>query len=211
MEKIGLLGGTFDPIHLGHLRVGVEVYERLALSKVLFIPAGEPPHKKGRPLSPFPFRYEMTRLAIKNVPYFEVCDIEGKRQGPSYSVKTLEELTAKIKAEFFFILGLDAYLEFDIWYQYQRIPRLAHLVVVTRGPGGQEEFLLKTREIFPQAVEENGIFLLPQGKSLRFLPVTRLDISSTMIRKAVKARQSIQFLVPEEVREFIALHKLYLN
>ncbi|AEH45553.1 nicotinate (nicotinamide) nucleotide adenylyltransferase [Thermodesulfatator indicus DSM 15286] len=211
MERVGLLGGTFDPIHLGHLRAGLEVYEKLALSKLVFIPAGTPPHKKRRPLSPFSLRYEMTKLAIKDTPYFEVSDIEGRRQGPSYSVLTLEELKTVSKYEFFFILGLDAYLEFDIWYQYQRIPELAHVVVINRGPGGQKEFFEKTRKIFPQAQEKEGIFHLPKGKSLRFLPVTRLDISSTMIREAVKTRKSIQFLVPESVREFIALHKLYLD
>ncbi|WP_022854441.1 nicotinate-nucleotide adenylyltransferase [Thermodesulfatator atlanticus] len=208
MKRVGLLGGTFDPIHFGHLRPAEEVYEKLKLDKIIFIPAGTPPHKKSR-TSPFALRFEMARLAIEGVPHFEVSDLEGKRKGPSYSVITLKELLAASQEDYFFILGLDAFLEFDTWFSFREIPRLVHLVVINRGEGGEKEFRKKVKEIFPEAQEKEKVFALPNGKTIRYVPVTRLDISSTMIREAVSKGKSIRFLLPEAVRRFILAHGLY--
>ncbi len=209
MERVGIFGGTYDPIHLGHLRAAEEVRENLALERVLFIPAGHPPHKHRPDLTPFEKRLEMTRLAVEGVPGFWVSDLEGRLPGPSYSVRTLKKLRAEAPAEYFFVLGLDAFLEIETWYQYLVLPELAHLVVITRGEGGEEEFRKKAQEVFPHLLEEGAYFRYPRGFTLRFLPVTRLDISSTFIRQTVKAGRSIRFLVPEPVRRFILVQGLY--
>ncbi len=206
----GIFGGTFDPIHLGHLRAAEEVYEALALEKIIFIPAGSPPHKHRPDLSPFPFRYQMVKLAIEGVPHFEVSEIEAKLKGPSYSLLTLQELERRFpRVEFFFILGLDAFLEFETWYHYQELPRITHLVVIPRGPGGSGEFDIKTKALFPEAEKKEGIWLIPKGRTLRFVSVTRFDISATAIRKLVRRKCSIRFLVPDRVRSFILENDLY--
>ncbi len=209
--RIGLLGGTFDPIHFGHLRAAEEAYQKLALDKVIFLPTAVPPHKKRPDLSPFSLRFEMVRLALSGVPYFEVSDLERRLPKPSYSVKTLEVLKEQVPGgEFFFILGFDAFLEFETWYEYQRIPTLAHLIVVTRGGGDEQAFAAKVRELFPESKQENNFWWrLPRGFSVRYLPILRLDISSTFLRKAVKNRESIRFLTPDPVRDFIFAHGLY--
>ncbi len=205
----GIFGGTFDPIHLGHLRAAEEVYEALALEKIIFIPAGFPPHKHRPDLSPFSLRYQMVKLAIEGVPHFEVSEIEAQLEGPSYSLLTLQELGKRFPGvEFFFILGLDAFLEFETWYHYQELPRLTHLVVIPRGPGGAKEFEEKTKNLFPEARKEE-IWQIPGGKTLRFISVTRFDISATAIRELVRKRCSIRFLVPDRVRSFILKNGLY--
>ncbi|NPB09712.1 MAG: nicotinate (nicotinamide) nucleotide adenylyltransferase [Thermodesulfobacteria bacterium] len=209
MKRIGILGGTYDPIHHGHLRAAEEVREDLELEEVLFIPAGQPPHKHRPDLTPFAYRFEMTRLAVEGVPGFRVSDIEGRMPGPSYSVRTLERLRAEQPAEYFFVLGLDAFLEIETWFEYWRLPRLAHLVVISRGSDGERAFREKAREVFPEVVEEGGYLRLPGAYTLRFVPVTRLEISSTNIRRAVRRGRSIRFLVPESVRRFILTHGLY--
>lgn len=208
----GILGGTFDPIHFGHLRAAEEVYEALGLEKVLFIPAGRPPHKYRPDLSPFELRYRLVEAAIAGVPYFEVSDLEGQREEPSYSVLTLEALKELYPGvDFFFVLGLDAFLDFGLWYRYRELPRLAHLVVITRGPGGEAEFATKVKRFFPEASGEGPLWHLPGGKTIRFLPVTRFEISATKIRERIRAGASIRFLVPEVVRHLILKEQLYSN
>ena len=205
----GIFGGTFDPIHLGHLRAAEEVYEALALEKIIFIPAGFPPHKHRPDLSPFSLRYQMVKLAIEGVPHFEVSEIEAQLKSPSYSLLTLQELGKRFPGvEFFFILGLDAFLEFETWYHYQELPRLTHLVVIPRGPGGAKEFEKKTKDLFPEARKEE-VWHIPGGKTLRFISVTRFDISATTIRELVRKNCSIRFLVPDRVRSFILENGLY--
>ncbi len=187
--RIGLLGGTFDPIHLAHLRIAEEVREELALSEVWFIPAGVPPHKRAEPHLPFEERLRLVELAVKDHPAFRALDLEGRRPGPSYTVDTLKELRQRHpQHEFFFILGLDAFLEIETWYQYPRIPELARLVVVSRGEFPLEKARIRARELFPE-------------KEILFLSVTRLDISSTDIRRRLKAGLSVRYLVPEPVFE----------
>ncbi len=210
MEKLGLFGGTFDPVHYGHLRAAEEAYHALGLKKVIFLPTADPPHKKRPDLSPFELRAKMVRLAIKGVPYFEVSDLEERLPHPSYSVRTLKALReAQKDLEIFFILGLDAFLELETWYHYQELPLLAHLVVVTRGEGGQEAFLKKVQELFPIVHQEGDIFRFPGGYTLRYLPILRLDISSTYLRKLVRKGGSIRFLLPERVRKFVLEKGLY--
>ncbi len=206
----GILGGTFDPIHLGHLRAAEEVYEALRLEKVLFIPAGQPPHKYRPDLSPFEIRLQLVKAAIKGVDYFEALDWEGLRPGPSYSVETLELLNRSFACvDFYFILGLDAFVSFGSWYRFQDILSFTHLVIISRGPGDIGLFQKTVQKLFPQALPEASFWRLPEGKTIRFLPVTRLDISATKIRSLVRQGRSPRFLLPEAVWEIINKQKLY--
>jgi len=128
--KLGIFGGTFNPIHLGHLRAAEEVREKLALDKVVFIPTGIPPHRPLSEIVQFPHRYEMVKRAISNNPYFEISDIEGKRKSKSYTVDTLKVLNKG--KELFFIIGLDAFINLNTWKTPERLFQLTHFVVIPR-------------------------------------------------------------------------------
>ena len=207
--KVGLLGGTFDPIHFGHLRAAEEAYEALGLRRVIFLPTGTPPHKHRPDLTPFALRLEMVRLATAGVPHFEVSDLEERLEKPSYTVRTLSHLRRELKEELFFILGLDAFLELETWHRFRELPTLSHLVVVTRGEGGKRAFEEKLKELFPEARAQGEAWWLPGGYSLRYLPMLRLDISSTLLREAVRRGRSIRFLTPQPVADLIAARGLY--
>ncbi|MBX6422255.1 nicotinate-nucleotide adenylyltransferase [Thermosulfurimonas sp. F29] len=196
--RVGLLGGTFDPIHLGHLRVAEEVREKLDLSEVWFIPAGVPPHKRSEPHLPFEERLRLVRLAVEEHPAFRVLDLEGRRSGPSYTVDTLEELRRRHPDhDYFFILGLDAFVEIETWHEFRRLPELATLVVVNRGDLDLESARNLSKRLFP-------------GREVLFLQVRRLDISSTEIRRLRRSGRSIRYLVPEAVRRRIEERGHYL-
>ncbi|WP_456432045.1 nicotinate-nucleotide adenylyltransferase [Thermosulfuriphilus sp.] len=211
--KVGLLGGTLDPIHLGHLRMAEEVREELGLEKIILIPARLPPHKLKYPLSPYNDRLEMARLAVSDIPYFEVSDIEGRLPPPSYSVRTLEHLCRVFpERSLYFLLGFDAFLEITTWWNYSRLLDYAHLVVVSRGKTTEEEFTAALKRAwsdlrFLSARE----FERPGGRRIFFVPVTRLDISSTRIRTLVAQGRSIRFLVSEKVEHYILDRKLYIR
>jgi len=211
--RLGILGGTFDPIHLGHLRVAEEMGEGLDLEKIYLIPAALPPHKDSRPITPFQHRLAMTRMAAEESPLLEVLDLEGRRQGLSYSIETLREFKKlfKPKPELFFILGTDAFLEIKTWKEYERLFDYAHFVVIKR-PGVQtdelEPFLLSLGVDFIREGEQDE-FVSPSGNALLYKKATLMDISSTRIRKMVAVGLSIRFLVPESVRSYIMEKGLY--
>jgi len=211
--RFGILGGTFDPIHLGHCRLAEETGEDLKLERVFLIPAATPPHKEGKPVTSFQHRLEMTRIAAQGSPRFEALDLEGRRQGVSYSIDTLRALHEQFKpdAEFFFILGMDAFLEIDTWKEYDRLFDYAHFVVIDR-PG----FGLQRLEAFLQSLGvrfkkegEEGPFVAPSGYTIAGRKATLMDISSTMIREKASAGKSFRFLVPEAVRSYITENGLY--
>ena len=211
--RLGILGGTFDPIHFGHLRLAEEVGEELALENVYLIPAALPPHKDRRPLTPFEQRLAMIRMAAQESPILEAQDLEGHRQGLSYSIETLKEFRRLFKSdlELFFILGMDAFLEIETWKEYQRLFDYAHFVIINR-PGVQSEtlesFLLSLDVGFKKEGNGNG-FVVPSGNVLIYKEVTLMDISSTKIREMIGAGKSIRFLVPESVRRYIVEEGLY--
>ncbi len=209
----GILGGTFDPIHIGHLRVAEEVRESQRLSEIWFIPAATPPHKQNVGAS-FLHRYEMVRRAIEGCEYFSALDIESKRDGPSYTIDTLKELDKFYgdTREFFFILGSDAFLGFDTWKSYLDIPKYANLVIMVRDAEDNavlKEFLYKTWPSYKEVGRDH--FKAKDVKDIVFQQVTHLQISSTDIRKKCKDSKSIRFLVPETVREYIVVHRLYFD
>jgi nicotinate-nucleotide adenylyltransferase len=211
--RLGLFGGTFNPIHFGHLRAAEEVAEILQLQRLLFIPAARPPHKNTESVTPFAVRLEMIRLAVTELPLFEVSDIENQRPEKSYSIETLRLFRRQFGAatEIFFIVGLDAMLEIDTWRDYREIFTLCHFVVLDR-PGYDPRELAK---ILRQKVDcdyraEEKVFLHPGGNRIYFRPITRLDISSTQIRRLVGQGLSLRFLLPEEVRRYILENNLYV-
>lgn len=209
--KLGLLGGTFDPIHIGHLRSAEEVREQFGLEQVLFMIAASPPHKLHGAVAPFPHRFEMARLALKSAPHFVASNIEEARGGPSYSVETLRELHRHYqgKAELYFIVGLDAFLDITTWKEYPALFELANMVVINR-PGyswGKLRPLLKRDLGFTSKGE--GTFEHSSGHSVHLQQTTLFDVSSTRIRELAREGRSIRFLVPGAVEDYIRRHHLY--
>lgn len=187
--KLGVFGGTFDPPHVGHLIAAQDALITLDLDRVLFVPARTPPHKQHKSVTPAPVRLRMLVEATAGDERFEVSDIELRREGPSYTVDTLRELrSAHPQSELYLLLGVDQVREFGTWREPQTILQLAHLAMLARG--GVEE--VPSTDIVVQCV-----------------PVTRVDISSTMIRKRVAAGQSITYLVPASVEKIVAAEGLY--
>lgn len=206
-RKIGLFGGTFDPIHIGHLRSAEEVAEALGLERILFVLAAHPPHKGGRAHASEGHRWEMLRMALEGNPRFEPSDVELKKDGPSYSVETVSYFRkAMPDAEIFFILGADAFLEIETWKEYQRLLSLSNFAVMRRR-GLQED--LKVIEALGYQRAKEGLYLHPSGTRLHFLSVTPIGVSSTQVREAVKHGRSIRYLVPQRVEEYIRRHSLY--
>lgn len=206
--KWGLFGGTFDPVHLGHLRCAQEVLELFGLDKILFIPAGIQPLKTDREILPFHHREHMIRLAIEGNSSFETSDIEDKRGGRSYSIETVRHFLDKAPegTELYFMLGQDAFHEFPVWKKWQELLHLCNFVVMTR-PGHETK---TPTDVFPSDVaalfhydSASDGFRGPAGRCIFFRALTPQDISSTDIRNRVKAHRSIRHLVPDPVCDYI--------
>jgi nicotinate-nucleotide adenylyltransferase len=198
--KIGVLGGTFDPVHLGHLFIAEEARVTLDLSEILLVPAGQPLLKPAHPITPAEHRLQMLRLAIADIPHFTVLTIEIERNGPSYSVDTIAELRGQYGSgdEIFFILGWDSLAQLPEWREPSRIIKMCYLVAVPR-PGCQRPDL-KVLETAAPGISQRVVFLeKPQ-----------IDISASAIRELVARGKPINHLVPEPVAEYIIKHELYL-
>jgi nicotinate-nucleotide adenylyltransferase len=202
--RIGILGGTFDPVHLGHLLLAEQARESLALQRVILVPAGRPPHKPGRVLTPFDLRLEMVRLAVGEVDEFEVSEIERDPARPSWTVGTLRRLLAGPGApeEIWLLLGADSLEELPTWREPEEIVRLARLAVYPR-PGWDAATDPASLAPAQEAWRAAGRLVLLEGP--------RLALSSSEIRERVRRGCSLRFLVPESVRCYIAAHGLYRN
>jgi nicotinate-nucleotide adenylyltransferase len=214
--RLGILGGTFDPIHYGHLRIAEEACEELHLEKVLMIPGATPPHKGKMKISPFEDRFAMAVLAAKDSPLLEVLDLEGRREGPSYSVDTLSEIRRMYgpEVELFFIIGMDAFLEIKTWERYEDLFKETNFAVIKRPGVPDEQFgsLIMSMNMGFQPGEEAGSFILPStGQGIFYKKMALLDISSTMIREKAAGGRSIRFLLPESVESYIKEKGLYKN
>ncbi len=217
-RRLGILGGTLDPIHFGHLRAAEEVREALRLDGIMLIPAASPPHKQGRQLTPFHHRLEMARLAVEGLPAYEVNALEGRRPGPSYSIETIRQIKGP-GVEPYFIIGADAFVDFGIWREYDSIPEEAAELVVVSRPGVKEATVNEAvSRLFPGAVQAEGqksgpgkLFRTSRGGLIRFLDVTALDISSTSIRQRRRAGLSVRFLLPEKVIDYMVRNELYVK
>lgn len=212
--KWGLFGGTFDPIHLGHLRCSQEIIELFDLDKILFIPASTQPLKAEKVVTPFSHRKEMVGLAMGGNESFSLSDLEDKRGGASYSVDTVNHFLTNCPAttELYFIVGQDAFQEIQLWKDWKRLLSLCNFVVMTR-PGYVIKGLV---DILPpdfaaQFTYNTTLdgFKGSTGHSIFFRRLTFLDISSTDIRERVGRGASIRYLVPEAVGDYIKKHSLY--
>jgi nicotinate-nucleotide adenylyltransferase len=211
--RLGILGGTFDPIHLGHLRAAEEICEELEMEKVFLIPGALPPHKDTRPITEFHHRLAMARMAAEDSKVLEVLDIEGRRQGFSYSIETLQEIHQLFHCnlELFFIIGMDAFQEIRTWKEYKQLFDYAHFVVIKR-PGIVSEKIepfLFSLGIKAKTEGKRDTYVVQSGNLVMYKETTLMDISSTRIREMVAKRRSIRFLVPESVRSYIMEKGLY--
>jgi len=212
--KWGLFGGTFNPIHLGHLRCAEEVREMFALDKVVFVPAALPPLKDAQDILPFHHREQMIKLSIRSNLSFSVTDVEHKREGKSYTIDTVRHFidTFPDPTELYFVLGQDAFDDITQWKEWDTLLTLCHFVVMTR-PGYRGKNLADIitdnfASRFTYDGETKG-YRGPTGKSIFFRKLTFLDISASDIRNRVKQEQSIMFLVPDPVRHYILDNSLY--
>jgi nicotinate-nucleotide adenylyltransferase len=219
-HRLGLLGGSFNPIHNGHLAIAHHVYERLQLSRVLFIPTGDPPHKQSGSLAPAQTRLKLVELAIAETPFFEVSAIEINRDGRSYSIDTVHEVRSQYGPSWnlFFIIGLDAFLEFSTWKAPEELLRLCHFVVVTR-PGQSFQSLSKMpllSNLDTQALRQLDLGTLdrmevavPDASGLTCLPLPPCLISASEIRRRVKCGLPLANMLPPPVESYILQTSLY--
>ncbi len=196
---MGVMGGTFDPVHVAHLIIAEEARVRLGLEEVVFIPAGQPWLKAASPVSPAEARLQMVRLAVSSNPFFRVSDMEVARQGPSYTVDTLQALHEElgVGAELYFIIGFDSLADLPRWKEPQRILQQCTLVLFPR-PGQAMSLLDETERTLPGVKAKARVM---EG------PV--MGISSTEIRHRVAEGLSVRYLVPADVEQFIAERGLY--
>lgn len=218
--RIGLFGGTFNPIHQCHLQIAKQTQSRLKLDRIIFIPSGDPPHKAPGSLAPAPHRIEMVRLAIANNPTFTVSDVETSRSAKSYSIDTVQALRAECgpEAELFFIIGLDAFLEFPSWRQPKELLGLCHFVVVSRA--GAAFATLASSSLLPP-LDPTALAALDARKQDRYdipcsantgltlLALPPCDASASEIRNRIRNRLSLANQLPASVESYIISFRLY--
>jgi nicotinate-nucleotide adenylyltransferase len=215
--RLGLFGGTFDPIHLGHLRAAEEAAEALELERVCFLPCAVPPHKRdAERIAPAELRLEWLRLAVAGNPRFEVDPVELDRPGPSYSVDTLRAHEPRPGAEPpVFLIGQDAFAELDTWREPEALLELASFAVLTRPPRACASLAAVLPPRLKGALELAADGLSARHRAaptwVRLVPISALDISSTGIRAHLRAGRSIRYLVPETVREAILASGAYAD
>lgn len=214
LRRVGILGGTFDPVHFGHLRIAEEAAEALRFDKLLFIPAADPPHKTTRRILCFAMRWQMLQLALEGNPRFALSNVERNMPGKSFTVRTLHTLLqgAAQKTQFYLLVGLDSFLELDAWWHFRELFQLAQMVVLRR-PGYDEHdvetFLKQKISGLYEWDAMAALFRHPQLLDVHFLKSTEMDISSTRIRDLVAAGRSIRYLVPDKVMGYIYEKELY--
>ena len=220
MTRIGIFGGTFNPIHQGHLRIAGEVLEQLSLDRVIFMPSGEPPHKKDSDVVTPDHRLEMVRLAVRSHEKFEVSTLEVDRKGPSYSVDTVKELRSLLgrETELFFIVGIDAFLDVMTWKRPEELFSLCHFVVISR-PGYRFSDLkglppLQGTPVSSLASLDRCEIRSLEGplspRSRLFLQtVTPCDVSATELRQRIGQGEDLKNLLPEPIKLYILKKKLY--
>lgn len=211
--KIGILGGTFNPIHFGHLRSAEEIRETFALDRIYFVPAAQPPHKNTQGLVAATHRLKMVELAVANNPFFFPSASELERSGPSYSIDTIRRFRTNLPSSaLFFILGLDAFREIQTWKDYALIPTLCNLIVTSR-PGVAtppiDRFLpvaLQTMLWYDPAIK---MYRHTSGHCLTFQEIQGLNISASQVRQLALQGKSLRYLVPTAVNSYITEHTLY--
>lgn len=212
--KWGLFGGTFDPVHFGHLRAAQELLALLDLDRVIFIPAAQPPHKTERVITPFEHRAQMVRLAIADNHQFSFSDVEKLRPGKSYSIDTVRHFlaTRDNHLELYFITGQDAFDAITTWREWDKLLSLCHFAVMTR-PGyenkGLDHILPRELAVSYGYDEQNDVYKNPQGRFILFRKTTFLDVSSSDIRKKFQQGQNVRYLLPDNIIHYMTVNHLY--
>ncbi len=222
MKRAGLFGGTFNPVHTGHLQVIQEAKESFNLDPIFIVPSAVPPHKESGDVADPKDRLEMTRLAFLGLDGFIVSDIEISRSGPSYTIDTVKQLKKELtkETELFLILGSDAFFEIDTWKSFQELFLLTPFIIMTR-PGqlhnNEKRTISEIGDYLNKNVSDGYLFSFKEGgfvnrekTTIYLLKVTPIDISSTSIRSGIKKRDHIKSMVTEEVYAFIKKKELYL-
>lgn len=205
---IGIFGGTFDPVHYGHLRTALEVKEIFALDEIRLIPCSQPPHRE-LPLTTPEMRLEMLNLAVKNYSGLVIDRRELDREGFSYMIDTLKSLRHEIPDEpLILFIGTDAFKGLTAWHQWQQLFDYAHIVVITRPGYKQQKLSVWLRS---KLTDDSQNMQREQAGYLYFQAVTQLDISATEIRNIIGKGRNADFLLPDNVIEYIKLNKLYIN
>lgn len=208
-KAIGILGGTFDPIHYGHLRMALELYEALSLSKVHLVPSFQPVHRN-LPIASPEQRLKMVEYAISNEPAFYADAREIKRQGPSYTIDSLFELRQEMpNVPLALLIGIDAFLGFSSWYRFEEILQVAHLVIAHR-----PQYDLPTSGILAELLQDHlqhqvGFIHHQIAGGILLQPITALDISATLIRKQIAMERNPRYLLPDNVYDHIKQHRIY--
>jgi nicotinate-nucleotide adenylyltransferase len=215
---LGVFGGTFNPIHLGHLRAAEQVVELLGLERMLFVPAADPPHKREDGLAPAALRLAWVRRAVAGNKRFEVDALELARDGPPFSVDTLREIGARVApARPVFVIGCDALAELGSWREPATILRLAHLAVMARGPAAAPGAPGPLRRHFPAelagafAFEADGLAAQHREADTwaRWLSIDPLDVSATDVRARLRAGRSVRYLLPEAIHDDVVESGVY--
>ena len=198
-KRIGIMGGTFDPVHMVHLTLAENAYHSFGLDEVLMLPNGDPPHKTDKIITPAVHRLAMLQLAVEGIPYFRISDMEIRRKWYSYSSVTLEELKkAHPDTDYYFIMGADSLFQIETWHEPAVI--MADCVILAAMRNHTPDDVFKKQMDYLEAKYHADI---------RFLNIPDLALSSSEIRHRVREHQSIRFMVPEGVREYIEEHQLY--
>jgi nicotinate-nucleotide adenylyltransferase len=206
----GIFGGTFDPIHIGHLRVAEEIRETFSLEKIYFVPGGIPPHKRTRKITAAEERVRMVKAALTGNRFFQISEIETKRSGPSYTIDTLKAFKKRFD-ELYFIIGIDAFSQIDTWRLYRELFYHTNFIVMTR-PSGKKQTIL---EMLPGDVRKeirksnDAMCAHRSGRKIYLHDITQIDISSTKIKELLKKHRSIRYLVPASVEKIITERGLY--
>lgn len=212
MQTIGLLGGTFNPIHFGHLRMAQELADSLSLNAVKFIPSANPPHKPPPQVSA-EHRAAMVQLAITDNSQFQFDGRELSRTGASYTIDTLESLRSELgnEASLILIMGSDAFTKLNTWHRWQEIIKLCHIALVQRPAATNKDALPKELETFlhNHYTEQAGDLHETRAGLVTMQAITPLEISSTAIRQALQLKHSVRYLIPENVLDYIAANQLY--
>ncbi|MCP2518923.1 nicotinate-nucleotide adenylyltransferase [Candidatus Aminicenantes bacterium AC-708-M15] len=214
-KRIGIFGGTFNPIHFGHLRAAEEVRYKCQLEKILFIPAYIPPHKNSSDIASSKARWDMICLALSNNDAFMPLDIEIKKEKISYSIDTLKELRNTYSDSIiFFIMGIDSFMEIKTWKNYIELIENYFLIVMSRPGFELENAKLAVPSKFSSKIffirkEEDFNRTLSAPPQIFLIPIKALNISSTEIRNMIKKGESIKYLLPENVEKYIFENRLY--
>ena len=200
MKEIGILGGTFDPIHIGHTKLGIEAIKQFDLSEIWIIPAFNPPHKTLKNVTSYEDRVNMIRLAIENLSQFKILEIEKMRGGKSYTSETLKELVSLYpKTRFSFIIGADSLYEIEDWHKPEEVMKFARLLVALR----------TYDKAYKSLVEQVDYLKEKYNADIEIISYNKINISSNEIRNLVSQNKDYSALVEEQVKKYIESNKLY--